>query len=122
MDSKTFVLYLAITLAAGDCSLENLYKDSTRQTSVRELVAELFEQNFSAVLQESRDKAPFLVPPAVHFKSDLKKLFVEYGQPLSTYEDLDISLKSLNYLRVALFKAYREDFEDLKKNGSVTNS
>ena len=122
MDSKIFLLLLVATLVASDCTLEKLYKDSHRQMVVKELLTSLFEHQFSLVLQESHDKAPFLVPPAVHFKRDLRKLFVEYGHNFSTYEDLDIELKGLKYIEVPLFKAYREDFEQLKDNGFNTST
>ena len=120
MEYRTFILLLSLALVASECSLENLYKDSKRQNLIRKHLSTQFELRFSEVLLEARDQAKYLVPPAVHFKKDLKKFYVEFGLELESYVDLDIALKGLKYIDIPLFKAYREDVETFGKNGSHT--
>ena len=93
------------------CTLEELYKDRPRQSLVRTRLAEIFEHKFRHAIEESRTHSRYLIPAAEHFKKDLKKFFIDHGEALHGKEDLEILLKRLNYTRIPLFQAYKEDIE-----------
>ena len=115
MDFRVLFALLAITASAkvlnDSCNLESLYKDSWRQAVVRMRLSELFEDKFPELLEQTKPHKRYLIPPANHFKKDIKKLFIEFGKDLDTVHDLEIILKSLGYLQTPLFKAYKEDIE-----------
>lgn len=115
MNCIVFLTLLAISASSQaqneSCNLESLYKDSWRQAVVRVRLSDLFEAKFPGLLEQTRPRKRYLIPPAERFKKDIKKLFIEYGKDLDTVHDLEIVLKGLNYLQVPLFKAYKEDIE-----------
>ncbi len=106
------IIFLTVSsIVKCDCTLDLLYKDQTRQSLVRARLSNLFDFKFAEAIEEVRLHARYLIPPANHYRKDLKKFFIEYGQQFNDYHDLETQLKSLNYTQIPLFKAYKEDVE-----------
>ena len=100
------------------CSLSSLYKDIDRQLIVKEHLSNYFEFKYSLVCTEALKEAKYLLPPANHFKKDIKKLFIEYGNNLNTLEELEIILKSFDYLKIEEFRLWKEEWD---KYGNQTD-
>lgn len=108
---KPFVFFALLSLVNSECALFTLYKDPSVQRVVRRRLSDIFELKFAQTKEEARTEAPYLVPAANHFKSDIRKHFIDYGYDLKDYADLDIILKSLNYLSIEVFKEYKRYLE-----------
>ena len=55
--------------------------------------------------------SPYLILPAHRFKKDLKKYFVEFGEPFDNIEDLEKLLKKFKFLDIPEFKQAKLDHE-----------
>ena len=109
---RLIIASLLISLAFGElCKLETLYKDETRPAIVKSSLSSYFNAKFLEIVEDTKPHKRYLIPPANHFKKDIKKLFIEYGRRFQSVEDLEIILKGFNYTRIPLFKAFKEDVE-----------
>lgn len=111
MFSAFKILCLFFSLSLG-CDLTSLYKDSDRITIVKESLLDYFESQFKKVCDEAYSKVRYLLPPANYYKKDIKKLFIEYGKPLNSLEDLETILKSFDYLKIQGFRLWKEEWEE----------
>lgn len=118
MKLKTYiicVILFAVSAADQDCSLEKLYKDIDVQLVLREHLSNLFENKFIHVVNSARRTSPYLIVPAHHFKRDLKKYFIEFGEPFNTTDDLEKLLKRFKFLEIPEFRLAKHD-HDLRKD------
>jgi hypothetical protein len=109
---KYFVIFISIYYVhSGDeCSLGNLYKDFETQLILREHLSNLFEDKYIRVIRAAGEEAPYLTSPAKHFKKDIRKFFIEFGENLNNCHELETILEKLNYLEIDEFRHYKEDF------------
>ena len=109
---KYFIIFISLNYiyCVSNCSLGNLYKDFETQLVLREHLSNLFEDKYLKVIRAAGDEAPYLTSPAKHFKRDIRKFFIEYGENLNTPNDLETLLEKFNYLEIDEFRHYKEDF------------
>ena len=118
MGFAKFIILIHLFTHGLSCSLSSVYKDIDRQLIVREQLKQFFESKYTIACGDAYYEARYLLPPAAHFKKDIEKLFVEYGEFLNNYQDLEIILKSLNYLKNPEFESWKEEWD---KNGNKTD-
>ena len=89
-----FVLFIFSTEGkTNNCSLSSVYDSEDIKFAIHQ-----------QVILEAKKSSPYLVNPANHFRRKIKRDYIEEGLPLETIEDLEIALKSFNYLSVKIFR------------------
>ena len=78
--------------------LSCLYKTPSTRDLVWRLLAPEFETKFEKVIERGEILESSLVGRAISKKFWLKELFIEYGSPLETLEDLKTALQILKDL------------------------
>ncbi len=68
-----------------------------------------FMNRFSKLIKEASAFRPYLVRPAEYYIEELEELFIE-GKKLKGFEDLEIALDQLNYLKFTEFRLAKEKF------------
>ena len=79
-------------------TLSDLYKTSSTRDLVWRVLTQEFEQKFTKLIERGELLESSLVGRAISKKFWLKELFVEYGLPLETLEDLKSALLFLSDL------------------------
>ena len=79
-------------------TLSDLYKTSTTRDLVWRVLASEFEQKFTKLIERGELLESSLVGKAISKKFWIKELFIEYGLPLESLEDLKSALVFLNDL------------------------
>jgi hypothetical protein len=69
----------------------------------------LFRNRFSKLIKEASAFRPYLVRPAEYYIEELEELLIE-GKKLKGFEDLEIALDQLNYLKFSEFRLGKEKF------------
>ena len=104
-------IYLLVALTTTEyCSLESLYEDIDTQLVLREHLNNLFENKFIQALNNSKQKAPYLIAPAHRFKKDLKKYFIIFGFSLNNAKDLEYLLNKSKFKDIPEFRLAKEDY------------
>ena len=92
-----------------NCSLTTLYNDD-RYTIAYKAIDDYYENVLKSVLKEADINAPYLIEPYNHFAFDIQKYFIEEGENLNSYEDLEILLKKLNCIQIKNFKLEKHNY------------
>ena len=79
-------------------TLSDLYKTSTTRDLVWRVLASEFEQKFTKLIERGELLESSLVGKAISKKFWIKELFIEYGLPLESLEDLKSALVFLSDL------------------------
>ena len=114
MDIRIYIiciLFICAQCSEPSCSLNNLYKDIDANLMARATLSNLFGDKYNTVLKAAEIEAPYLLPPAEYFHSDIRKYFIEFGHKLENPNDLEKLLESFNYLAIPRFRQLKEDFE-----------
>ena len=99
------ILNLSFVLSTNNCTLSDVYGFSNTREVVYDKLNDFFKFQFEKAIEEASKQSNYLVPPAKHFIREIRKTFIEEGTPLDSVQDLELILKSLNYLN---FKNFRQ--------------
>ena len=77
-------------------SLSALYKNEHIRCVIRDVLREDFEYAFDRLQREAKSLHSLMSRAAMLHKDEIKDMFIEYGYPLETLEDLKKILETLN--------------------------
>ncbi len=69
----------------------------------------LLRKRFLKLIKEATAFRPYLVRPAEYYIEELEELFIE-GKKMKGFEDLEITLDQLNYLKFSELRLSKEKF------------
>lgn len=76
-------------------SLASLYRSKATRCAVRGLLGDLFENNFNTLIISATKKRSNFITEALEHKSLIRKIFIEYGLPIETVDDIKTMLQLL---------------------------
>lgn len=96
--------YPKVGFNPGAITLSTLYENPMVRDSVRVHMANLFQTAFESVLSLAKRRHFHYLNEAIKEKSRIEYIFIEYGLPLQTLEDLKFILATL------------PEYQDLRKH------
>ena len=93
--STYFIPFPKMAFSPCDISLSNLYQTPSTRSQVRGYVSGIFLTKFEIVIQEAKRRSFRFVRDALDHKQQIQTIFVEYGMPLESLEDLKLILATL---------------------------
>jgi SOS response regulatory protein OraA/RecX len=73
--------------------LENLYTSKETYQTVYKFMESVFEQKFKTLIENAKEKKPFLVEPALLMKTKIKRYFIEFGYEMEEIWDIERLLR-----------------------------
>ena len=74
-------------------SLASLYRSKTTRCAIRGLLNDIFENSFNNLIITANKKRSNFISDALENKAVMRKIFMEYGLPLESIDDLKTLLQ-----------------------------
>lgn len=115
---RIFILSLLVQTSCT-CSLNELYRDEDIRLVIYENLSQVFEVKFNEIIDGASIYEPYLYCPALYFKEEIKRMFIEDGFIFANSIDLDKALNELNYLKIEKFRKNKEFFKSSEVNSRL---
>ena len=76
-------------------SLASLYRSKTTRCAIRGLLNDIFENQFNNLIISANNKRSNFISDALENKALMRKIFIEYGLPLESNDDMKTLLQLL---------------------------